>query len=171
MSGFLEAGWIPIFFVAGVIIAGMAWKRRLDLKWIKKRFGPDLVIVSSFGACCFGLESDPGPLRPKKGVLLLMAGRLFFGNPRSGLELDIPGDRIMRVSHGVRHKNKELGHSVIIVDFLDAQGKVDRAAFKVPYPPQWIKAIGTAFALRKTVMNQPAAGRDDRPENTPDDHQ
>jgi hypothetical protein len=34
------------------------------------------------------------------------------------------------------------------VDFLNNQGQEDTAAFKVPYPPQWIHAVETTLVRR-----------------------
>ena len=53
----------------------------------------------------------------------------------------LPGSRIHRVYPGHAHKGVDLHQSVVIIEFLTAGGVKDAAAFKVPYPPQWVHAI------------------------------
>lgn len=39
------------------------------------------------------------------------------------------------------HKGVNLHQFLVKIEFLNARNQKDTAAFKVPYPPQWINAI------------------------------
>jgi hypothetical protein len=43
----------------------------------------------------------------------------------------------------------DLHQSLVKIDFLNDQDQKDTAAFKVPYPPQWMQAIENAFLKKK----------------------
>jgi hypothetical protein len=45
------------------------------------------------------------------------------------------------VYHDRSHKGTNLHQSLVKINFINDQNEKDTAAFKVPYPPQWINAI------------------------------
>ena len=139
--------WIVIALIFFGIIGYIVWVRRRDRKWIDKRFGLDRIRAMSFGVNYFGLASDAAAPRCSSGFLLLLPDRLFYRSRITGLELEVPGDRIVGVRHGTSHKGVELHQSLVKVSFLDSEGRKECAAFKVPYPPQWISAIETTFRI------------------------
>ena len=127
------------------IMAYIAWVRWQDRKWIERRFGTDNVMAISFGVNYFGAATDPGKPRKSSGFLLLLPDRLFYRSRIKKLELDIPADQIARVYHDRSHKGVNLHQSLVKIDFINARSERDTAAFKVPYPPQWINAIETSL--------------------------
>ncbi|UCF93088.1 MAG: hypothetical protein JSW39_02720 [Desulfobacterales bacterium] len=133
--------WLFISLAFFGIIFYISWLRWRDRKWIDKRFGGRKILATSFGVNYFGRASEPGSPRRSSGFLLLLSDRLFYRSRFAGLELEIPGARIVRVYHDRHHKGINLHQSVIKVDFLNSRKQKDTAAFKVPYPPQWIQAI------------------------------
>jgi hypothetical protein len=147
MPQLFEQQWLIIAVVFFGIIGTVALIRYKDRKWIERRFSDRQIRAVSFGVNYFGLSSEPGSTRRSSGFLLLLSDRLFFRSRIKGLELDIPGDRIRNVTHGTSHKGRALHQSVIKIVFTDDTGQTDTAAFKVPYPPQWIDAI------RNTLIN------------------
>ena len=116
-------------------------------------------MVLSFGVGCFGRALETGPPVRRSGFLLLLPDRLFFRNRSGRIELDIPGGRIARVYHDRTHKGVDLNQSVIKLDFLTETGQEDAVAFRVPYPPQWIRAIGTTLLKANC---QPASATQNR---------
>ena len=142
MPAFLaEQQWIFIAAAVFGIIGYIAFIRWRDRKWIEARFGKQPIVAMSFGVNYFGRTSDPGRLRRSSGFLLLLTDRLFYRSRAARIELDIPTDRIARVYPGTSLKGVELHQSVVKVDFLNERNDRDSAAFRVPYPPQWIQAI------------------------------
>jgi len=140
-SLFNNQQWIIIALVFFGIIAYIAFIRWRDRRWIENRFGQKKVLAMSFGVTYFGRASEPGKPRRKSGFLLLLPDRLFYRSRTSRLELDIPGKNIANVYPGTSIKGIDLHQSVMKVDFINEINHKDCAAFKVPYPPQWIRVI------------------------------
>jgi len=133
--------WIVIALVFFGILAYIAIIRWRDRKWIDARFGNRNLRAISFGVNYFGTATEPGKPRRSSGFLLLLPDSLFYRSRVKKIELAIPGNRIARVYHDRSHKGVDLHTSLVKIDFLNAQDQKDTAAFKVPYPPQWINAI------------------------------
>lgn len=123
------------------IMAYIAWIRWRDRKWIDERFGNDKIVAISFGVNYFGSATEPGSPRRSSGFLILLNDRMFYRSRFKKLELEIPAARIARVYHDKTHKGVNLHQSLVKIDFVNSQNQKDTAAFKVPYPPQWINAI------------------------------
>jgi hypothetical protein len=124
----------------------MRWR---DRKWIEQRFGNRPIRAMSFGVNFFGVTSEPGKPSRSSGFLLLFADELFYRSRIKKIELEIPGSRVARVYHDRSHKGVDLHQSLVKIDFLNDQNQKDTAAFKVPYPPQWMQAIENAFLKEK----------------------
>ena len=133
--------WVFIAIIFFGIIAYIAFIRWRDRKWIERRFGDSKILAMSFGVNYFGRASEPGKPRRSSGFLLLLPDRLFYRSRMAGLELDIPGKDITQIYPGTSIKGLDLHQSVMKVDFINEHNQRDSAAFKVPYPPQWINAI------------------------------
>ena len=133
--------WMIIALIFFGIIAYIAFIRWRDRKWIAKRFSGQPVLAMSFGVNYFGRAGEPGKPRKSSGFLLLLPDRLFFRSRTSNVELSIAGETIARVYPGSSIKGIDLHQSVLKIDFTDENNRRDSAAFKVPYPPQWIHAI------------------------------
>ncbi len=133
--------WMVIALVFFGIMAYIAWIRWRDRRWIDERFGSNQVIAMSFGVNFFGRATEPGAPRKSSGFLLLLPDRLFYRSRVKKLELEIPAASIARVYHDKTHKGVNLHQSMVKIDFINQENQKDTAAFKVPYPPQWINAI------------------------------
>jgi len=140
--------WTLIGFGFFALLFYIAWMRWRDRRWIEKRFGGQNIRSLSFGVICYGCASDPGEVRPSNGYLILLADRLFFRSRNRRLEIDIPGNRIKKVYHDVRHRGEDLHQSLVMVDFINPQNRKDTVAFKVPYPPQWMQAIRVNLSVK-----------------------
>jgi len=144
-----EQQWIIIAVVFFGIMAYIAWIRWRDRKWIDERFGNDKIVAISFGINYFGSATEPGKPRKSSGFLLLLSDQLFYRSRVKKIELEIPATRIARVYHDRAHKGVDLHQSLVKIDFLNDRNQKDTAAFKVPYPPQWMQAIENTL-LKKT---------------------
>ena len=133
--------WMIIAVAFFGIMAYIAWVRWRDRRWIDERFGSHKIIAMSFGVNYFGSATEPGAPRKSSGFLLLLPDRLFYRSRLKKLELEIPAASIARVYHDKSHKGVDLHQSLVKLDFINKKKQKDTAAFKVPYPPQWINAI------------------------------
>ncbi len=143
---FQDNNWQIIGIIFFGIIFYIAWIRYKDKKWINRKFGAEKVLVLSFGVIYFSINSR-GSIIQNNGFLLLLSDRLFFKSKNSKIEMEILKEDITRIYHSASHKGIELNRSVINIDFLTKDKKIDSAAFKAPYPPQWIKAVKSAFNI------------------------
>lgn len=141
--------WAYFALVVFAIIAYIAIIRWRDRKWIEERFGNQNIRAMSFGVNYWGSRSEPGKPRRSAGFLLLLPDRVFYRSRVRKIELDIPAANIARVYHDRVHKGVDLHQSLVKIDFLNSNGERDTAAFKVPYPPQWIQAIGNIVPEKK----------------------
>ena len=141
--------WIVIALVFFGILAYIAIIRWRDRKWIDARFGNRNLRAISFGVNYFGRASEGGKPRRSSGFLLLLPDSLFYRSRVKKIELKIPGSRIARVYHDRTHKGVDLHTSLVKIDFINSHNEKDTAAFKVPYPPQWMQAIENAFLKKK----------------------
>ncbi len=137
--------WMIFAAVFFGIIAAISWIRWRDRQWINARFDPKSVKAMSFGVNYFGLASEPGAPKRSSGFLLLLQDGLFYRSRIKKIELSIPGHRIRRVTHDRSHKGINLHQSVVKVVFVNERQEEDAAAFRLPYPPQWMRAIEHAF--------------------------
>jgi len=142
--------WILIALVFFGIIAYIAWVRWRDRKWIEERFGNHKILAMSFGINYFGLAAEPGSPRKSSGFLLLFSDRLFYRSRLKKIELEIPASSIARVYHDRSHKGTDLHQSLVKIDFINSQNEKDTAAFKVPYPPQWMQAIENTLLKKRS---------------------
>ncbi|MBC8443503.1 MAG: hypothetical protein H8D81_00125, partial [Deltaproteobacteria bacterium] len=103
----------------------------------------------SFGVNYFGRATAPGAPKRSSGFLLLLRDGLFYRSRVKQIELTIPAKTIKRVYHERSFKGVDLHQSLVKVDFTNENREKDTAAFKVPYPPQWIQAIKTTLISGK----------------------
>lgn len=141
--------WVIIAIVFFGIIGYISWVRWRDRKWIDERFGGHKILAMSFGVNYFGRAAEPGSPRKSSGFLLLLSDRLFYRSQLKKIELEIPASRIARVYHDRTHKGIDLHQSLVKIDFINDRNEKDTAAFKVPYPPQWMQAIENALLKKK----------------------
>jgi len=139
--------WLIIGLIFFGIIAYIALVRWRDRKWIENRFRGQEILSMSFGVNYFGRLSEPGKPKRSSGFLLLLDDGLFYRSRTARVMLHIKGDTISRVYPGNELKGVDLHQSVMKIDFLNENSQKDCAAFKVPYPPQWINAIKTNLLL------------------------
>ena len=150
MDFFANQQWMIIAFVFFGVIAYIAWVRWRDRQWIEKRFGSHRILAMSFGVNYFGRAAEPGSPRKSSGFLLLLPDRLFYRSRLKKIELEIPAASIARVYHSRSHKGEDLHQSLVKIDFINSEKEKDTAAFKVPYPPQWMQAIENNLLKNRT---------------------
>jgi hypothetical protein len=146
--------WIYIALIFFGIIGYISYIRWRDRKWIENRFSGQKILAMSFGVNYFGRASEPGKPRKSSGFLLLLPDGLFYRSRTARLELNIAGNKIAHVYPDNSLKGVNLHQSVMKIDFINENNDRDSAAFKVPYPPQWIHAIENNLLRR---AKQPTA--------------
>ena len=131
-----------LFFGAIGYVAFIRWRDRV---WIDRNYGLENAKMMSFGVNYFGLASESSKLRTSSGLLLLLSDRLVYRSRFRHITLEINGDHIIGISHGTSHGGVKLHQPAMQIAFRTAEHERDAAAFKVPYPVQWMKAIQAGF--------------------------
>jgi hypothetical protein len=140
-----QYSWLFFALVFFGVIVFLAVMRRIEIKRIMDKFDRDEIRLMSFGINYFGLESEPGKLLNSSGAMVLHKDGLYYRARYSGRELFIPGGTITNIEVTDNHKGKALHQNVLAIVFINTEGKVDRAAFRIPHPARWVQAIKENF--------------------------
>jgi hypothetical protein len=140
-----EQQWVIFALIFFGVIGYVAWIRWRDRLWIDRNYGLNTAKMMSFGVNYFGLASNPFKRKTRSGFLLLLPDRLVYRGRLVKTPLEIDGSRIIQVDHGTTLGGVRLHQPVIKVVFETDEGTKDAAAFKVPYPLQWMSAIKNSF--------------------------
>ena len=144
-----NSAWIIFFVIFGGLIAYIAIMQRVESARILKKFDRTTIILMSFGVNYFGLESEPGRPARSTGSLVLSVDGLYYRARHANRELTIPRGTITNIEVIDVHKGKPLHQKVIGIIFLNPDGKVDRAAFRIPHPARWVEMIKKRFMSRE----------------------
>ena len=154
LEGLTNPSWLVFALLFLGILFYLAFIRQLESRRITRKFELKRIILSGFGVNYFGLESEPGgPLR-SSGALVLLKDGLYYRARFAKRELFIPGSAITYIGITDAHKNKPLHQQVIIIQFLNQDGKEEKAAFRIPHPAQWVGAIKANLLDKKTQTSQ-----------------
>ena len=141
MEGITNPNWLVFALLFLAIIFYLAYMRQRETKRITDKFDKSDIIITSFGVNYYGLDSEPGgPLR-SAGALVLLKHGIYYRARYAKRELLIPGSSITYIGVSNVHKGKDLHQSVVVLQFLNQEGKEDKAAFRMPHPAQWVAAI------------------------------
>jgi hypothetical protein len=141
LEGITNPNWLIFALLFIGIVFYLAYMRQRETKRITDKFDKDQIIITSFGVNYYGLESEPGgPLR-SAGALVLLKGGIYYRARFAKRELYIPGSAITYIGVTNVHKKKDLHQTVVVLQFLSPEGREERAAFRIPYPGQWVGAI------------------------------
>ncbi len=144
-----DNSWIIFIIIFGGLIGYIAIMQRVESARILKKFDRTSIILMSFGVNYFGLESEPGRPARSTGCLVLSLDGLYYRARHTNRELTIPGGTITNIEVIDVHKGKSLHQKVIGINFLNPDGKVDRAAFRIPHPARWVDTIKKRFMNRE----------------------
>jgi hypothetical protein len=149
-EGLTNPSWLTFALVFLGIIFYLAYMRQKETRRITRKFPAEQIVLTGFGVNYYGLESEPGrPLR-SSGVLVLLRDALYYRARFARRELTIPGPAITYIGVTDMHKNRPLHQSVVSIRFLGPEGREEKAAFRIPYPAQWVAAIKTNLIEKKS---------------------
>jgi hypothetical protein len=151
LEGITNPNWLIFAILFLGIVFYLAYMRQRETKRIADKFDKSEIIITSFGVNYYGLESEPGgPLR-SSGALVLLKDGIYYRARYANRELHIPGSAITYIGVTNVHKGKDLHQTVVVLQFLNPEGKEEKAAFRMPYPAQWVAAIKSNLLDKKTT--------------------
>jgi hypothetical protein len=147
---FSNPNWLIFAVLFILVMFYLVYMRQRESKRIADKFDRQEIIITSFGVNYYGLESEPGgPLR-SAGALVLLRHGIYYRARYATRELYIPGPAITYIGVSNVHKGKDLHQTVVVLQFLSQDGKEEKAAFRMPYPAQWVAAIKSNLLEKKT---------------------
>ena len=163
LEGITNPSWLVFALLFLAIMFYLAYMRQRETRRILARFDKSQIILTSFGVNYYGRDSEPGgPLR-SSGALVLVKSGLYYRARFANRELFVPGPSITYIGVSNQHKGKDLHQNVVVIHFLNEEGKEEKAAFRIPYPGQWVAAIKAhLIGERRTQVPE----RDREPEQT-----
>ncbi len=145
---FSAVGWglLAFFFFGGVSL--LVFMRRVESKRVENRFEKERVLITSFGVNYFGLTSEAGGPARSAGTLVLLKDGIYYRARFSRRELFIPCNAITSIGVVETHKGRPLYQKAVSIGFVDSEGREVSAAFRIPFPDQWISAIRGSLLSR-----------------------
>jgi hypothetical protein len=164
LEGLTNPNWLVFALLFLAVLLYLVILRNREARRISEKFPRERIVLTSFGVNYYGLESESGgPLR-SVGALVLLRDCLYYRARFAKQELTIPGAAITHIGVTDTHKGKPLHQYVVTIRFMNAQGKEEKAAFRIPLPAQWTAAI-KATLIRDRALNsapeQTGAARED----------
>jgi hypothetical protein len=151
LEGITNPNWLIFALIFIGVIFYLAYMRQRETKRITDKFDKAQIIITSFGVNYYGLESEPGgPLR-SAGALVLLKDGIYYRARFAKRELYIQGSAITYIGVTNVHKGKDLHQTVVVLQFLNPEGREDKAAFRIPYPGQWVGAIKSNLLEKETA--------------------
>ncbi len=148
----LNGGNISTFVIGGLFMGFVlliAFVRNIEAKNLRNKLGKSEILMSGFNVHYYGVESEPKIPFNSMGALGLTREGLYYCSRFLKRELFIPGNRFSSISVTDDFKGKNMYGNVVVFNFINDKGERDRAAFRIPYPERWSKAITDLFLRSK----------------------
>jgi hypothetical protein len=161
LEGLSNPNWLVFALLFLAVLCYLVFVRNREARRIGEKFPREQIVLTSFGVSYYGLESEPGPPLRSTGALMLLKDRLYYRARFAGRELTIPGAAITGIGVTGVHKGKPLHQYVVEIRFLNAAGREEKAAFRVPLPAQWSAAIKTTLIEDRASSPAPSVSPED----------
>ncbi len=132
----------------GVVLL-ISFIRNMETKRLRNKLGEGNILLSGFNVHYYGVESEPKMPFNSIGAMGLSKEGLYYCSRFLKRELFIAGNQFSSISVTDDFKGKNMYGNVVVFNFINASGDRDRAAFRIPYPERWSKAINQLFLNKK----------------------
>lgn len=132
----------------GVVLL-ISFIRNMETKRLRNKLGEGNILLSGFNVHYYGVESEPKMPFNSIGAMGLSKEGLYYCSRFLKRELFITGNQFSSISVTDDFKGKNMYGNVVVFNFINAGGDRDRAAFRIPYPERWSKAINQLFLNKK----------------------
>ncbi len=155
LAGLANPSWLLFALLLLAVLLYLAVLRSRESRRIGDKFPRERIVLTSFGVDYYGLESEPGGPSRSAGALVLLRDCLYYRARFANRELTIPGAAITHIGVTDTHKGRALHQQVLAIRFLNAAGREEAAAFRVPLPAQWTAAIKTTLIRDRAPHSAP----------------
>ncbi len=144
----LDSGNLNTLIFGGIfmgIIFLLSFVKNLESGRLRKKLGEGQILLSGFNVHYYGLESDDKLLFNSMGALGLSSEGLYYCSRILKKELFIKGEQFSSIIVTDDFNGKNMYGHVVAFSFISEKGAHERAAFRIPYPEKWSKAITELF--------------------------
>ncbi len=144
----LDSGNINTLIVGGLfmgIIFLLSFIKNMESRRLRRKLGVGRILLSGFNVHYYGLESDERVPFKCMGVLGLSGEGLYFCSRILKRELFIKGEKFTSISVTDDFNGKDMYGNVVVFNFINDKDTQEKAAFRIPYPEKWSKAITDLF--------------------------
>jgi len=131
---------ISYWYVFGILIAGwlliMMYISRKNEKFARQLLAGKLPQYTNYGVSFYGRSDQPGPVRPKKGMLLFSDNVILFVRRGETDAQKITADNLIGFTVHDQFRGKDLYRNILIVQ-LEENGNRVSLGFDPPYPERW----------------------------------
>ena len=127
------------------IVFIISFVRNIEAKRLRRRLGEGNIILSGYNVHFYGVESEEDKPLNSMGSLALSGEGLFYHARYTKRELFITGKQMTSITATDDFKGKNMYGNIVAINFVNEKGEKDRAAFRIPYPERWSKAISGLF--------------------------
>ncbi len=127
------------------VIVFFRWFIQRDRKKVSGMFKEEDIVMASYGVHFYGLELEPGKLLDSGGQMILLKNGLYYKGRFDNRELFISKRDLLSIAVTDFHKNEPTIMKCLAFRFINKDGKLDRAAFEIPHPKEWVDAIKYYF--------------------------
>ncbi len=127
----------------------IAFIRNMEARNLRRKLGEGEILLSAFNVHYYGVESAHKMPFNSMGALGLTKEGLYYCSRFLKRELFIAGRQLSSISVTDDFRGKNMYGNVVVFNFINDKGERDRAAFRIPYPERWSKAINELFLKRR----------------------
>ena len=134
--------------LGAILIGGMLffyWFKQSDRKKILSMFPKEQIVAYTHGVKCFGLQSEPGKIKESSGSILLLKDSIFYKDRFGKREIHIPKEELLSIVVTDNHKGEPTYQKCLAFYFRDNYDRIERVAFIIPHPKQWVDIIKRTF--------------------------
>lgn len=144
----LDSGNKNTLIVGGLfmgVIFLLSYVKNMESRRLRRKLGDGQILLSGFNVHYYGLESDDKLLFNSMGALGLSSEGLYYCSRILKKEIFIKGEQFSSIAVTDDFNGKNMYGHVVAFNFINNKGAHDRAAFRIPYPEKWSKAITELF--------------------------
>jgi len=127
------------------IVFTISYVRNMEAKRLRNKLGESDIVLSGFNVHFYGVESVEGKPLKSIGALALSGKGLYYRARYTNLEIFISGKQMTSIIATDDFKGKNMYGNIVAINFVNDNGVKDRAAFRIPYPERWSKAINELY--------------------------
>ncbi|HOC52616.1 MAG TPA: hypothetical protein PKJ39_02675 [Caldisericia bacterium] len=139
-----------VIFLASMVFYN--WFKQNSLRKEFKKFDKNDILMYTYGVYYYGVESEKGKILNSQGLMILLKNGLYYKGSLDKRQLFIPEGKLYSIVVTDFHKGELTYKECLAFYFENEKGEVDRAAFSIPHPKDWVDRIREVLAKDKNII-------------------